>query len=92
MAQIGQAVGRVSDIAAEIPSASVEKSKGIEWINGSVSGMEHVTQENASLVEQAATASESMRAQAAVLVRGKYVSPGRRISALVVTIRKSHID
>lgn len=67
MAQIGQAVRHMSEIVAEIASASVEQSKGIERINGSVSQMEHVTQQNASLVEEAAAASESMRAQAAVL-------------------------
>jgi methyl-accepting chemotaxis protein len=48
----------------EIDSASREQTSGIEQINQAVSQMDQVTQQNASLVEEAAAASEAMQEQA----------------------------
>jgi hypothetical protein len=54
----------VSDIVAEIASASVEQSDGISQVNKALLQMDEMTQQNASLVEEASAASESMGAQA----------------------------
>ena len=55
---------KVSDIVAEIASASVEQSDGISQVNKALLQMDEMTQQNASLVEEASAASESMGAQA----------------------------
>ena len=55
---------KVSEIVAEIAAASREQSGGIEQVNLALSQMDEMTQQNASLVEEAAAASETMGAQA----------------------------
>jgi uncharacterized phage infection (PIP) family protein YhgE len=60
-------VRRVTDIMSEIASASQEQSDGIEQVNGAISQMDQVTQQNAALVEEAAAAAASMQDQAARL-------------------------
>ena len=67
MSEIVAAVGRVSAIMLEIASASDEQSRGIEQVSQAVAEMDHVTQQNASLVEEAAAAAASLEAQAAAL-------------------------
>ena len=69
MSEVVSSVTRVTDVIAEIVSASQEQSTGIEQINHAVSAMDNVTQQNASLVEEAAAAAESLRVQADHLVR-----------------------
>jgi len=64
MEEVVQAVKRVTDIMAEISSASGEQSSGIEQINDAISKMDDVTQQNAALVEEAAAAAKSLEAQA----------------------------
>jgi PAS domain S-box-containing protein len=64
---IGIAVKRVTDVVAEIASASHEQAVGIEQVNKAVMQMEGTTQQNAALVEEAAAASESIVGQAAHL-------------------------
>ena len=59
----------MTDIIAEIATASQEQSSGIDQINGAVSSMDEVTQQNAALVEQAAAAAESLQEQSAALVQ-----------------------
>jgi methyl-accepting chemotaxis protein len=49
---------------AEISSASSEQSAGIEQVSSAILQMDHVTQQNAALVEEAAAATESMQDQA----------------------------
>ncbi|SEF99219.1 Methyl-accepting chemotaxis protein [Billgrantia desiderata] len=66
---ISQDVRRVSDLVAEISSASVEQSAGIEQINQAVAQLEATTQQNAALVEQVATASRSLDDQAGEMAR-----------------------
>jgi methyl-accepting chemotaxis protein len=65
--QIVLAVKKVSDIIAEIASASQEQSSGIEQVNKAVMQMDGMTQQNAALVEQAAAASRSVAEQASEL-------------------------
>ncbi|BDT57957.1 hypothetical protein MasN3_14510 [Massilia varians] len=67
MQEIVDSVRRVTDIMGEITSASQEQTAGIEQINGAVVEMDHVTQQNAALVEEAAAAAEAMKEQAAKL-------------------------
>ncbi|WP_353189261.1 methyl-accepting chemotaxis protein [Pandoraea pnomenusa] len=68
MDQIVVSVRRVNELIAEIAAASDEQARGIEQVNQAVTQMDHVTQQNAALVEQAAAAAEHMRQQAADLV------------------------
>jgi len=54
----------VANIVSEISTASVEQSEGIDQINIAIIQMDNVTQQNASLVEEAAAAAESLLEQA----------------------------
>ncbi|AIT20121.1 hypothetical protein BTN_872 [Burkholderia thailandensis E254] len=63
MAEIVQAVRRVTDIMGEISAASEEQSTGIVQVNRAVSQMDAVTQQNAALVEEAAAAAASLEDQ-----------------------------
>jgi methyl-accepting chemotaxis protein len=65
--EVKHAIHRVADLVGEITAASEEQSRGIEQIDTAVSQMDHVTQQNAALVEQAAAASKSMSDQAGKL-------------------------
>jgi methyl-accepting chemotaxis protein len=69
MGEIVQAVKQVSDLVADIAAASEEQSSGIRQVNTAISQMDGVVQQNASLVEEAAAATESMKEQAALLWR-----------------------
>ncbi|WP_233801482.1 methyl-accepting chemotaxis protein [Paraburkholderia sp. HP33-1] len=63
MAEVTQAVARVTDIMGEIAAASTEQSRGIEQVNLAITQMDEVTQQNAALVEEAAAASKSLEDQ-----------------------------
>lgn len=67
MKGIVNAVTRVTDIMGEIASASDEQSRGIDQVALAVSEMDRVTQQNASLVEQSASAAASLEEQASRL-------------------------
>ena len=69
MEEIVGSVGKVSDLIAEIAAASQEQSSGIEQVNTAVTQMDQVVQQNASLVEEATAATESMKEQAASLLQ-----------------------
>ncbi len=69
MQEIVASVRNVTDIMGDITAASQEQTAGIEQINVAISQMDQVTQQNASLVEEAAAAAESMQDQAAKLAR-----------------------
>lgn len=68
MDEIVVQVKRVSDLIAEISSATIEQSSGITQVSQAVSDLDHITQQNAALVEQSAAASESLKQQATRLV------------------------
>ena len=59
MTEVVDSIKRLSDIMAEITSASQEQSSGIEQINQAISQMDKVTQQNAALVEEAAGAMQA---------------------------------
>lgn len=62
-----QSIRQVVDIMSEIAAASDEQSSGIAQVNQAVAQMDDVTQQNASLVQQASAASGSLQGQAAEL-------------------------
>ena len=64
MGEIVTSVRRVSDVIAEITAAASEQSSGIGQVNGAVSSLDQMTQQNAALVEESAAAAKSMRDQA----------------------------
>ncbi len=64
MDDVVQSVRRVTDIIAEIASASHEQSQGIDQINQAIGDMDSATQQNAALVEESAAAAAAMRNQA----------------------------
>ena len=68
LAEIVNSVKRVTDIIAEISAASQEQAAGIDQVNKAVIQMDQGTQQNAALVEQATSASQSMKQQAAALI------------------------
>ncbi len=64
---LGEIVGGVkktSDIIAEIAAASEEQATGIDQVSKAISQLDEMTQQNAALVEEAASASETMSDQA----------------------------
>ncbi|SAK67359.1 chemotaxis protein [Caballeronia temeraria] len=63
MAEVTQAVARVTDIMQEIAAASTEQGRGIEQVNLAITQMDEVTQQNAALVEEAAAAATSLEEQ-----------------------------
>ncbi len=69
MQEIITSVQRVSDIIDEISSASTQQSQGIGQVNQAVSDLDHMTQQNAALVEQSAAAAASLKDQAQSLTQ-----------------------
>jgi methyl-accepting chemotaxis protein len=67
MEEIVDGIRRVADIMGEISAATGEQTMGIEQINEAIGQMDQTTQQNASLVEEAAAASETLQRQAAEL-------------------------
>jgi methyl-accepting chemotaxis protein len=68
MNDVVASVKRVTDTMAEIMVASEEQRIGIEQVNQAIGQMDQVTQQNASLVEDAANTAESLQEQATALV------------------------
>jgi methyl-accepting chemotaxis protein len=58
--EIVSSVKKVTDIVGEISNASADQAVGIEQVSRAVASMDESTQQNATLVEQAAAASESI--------------------------------
>ncbi len=69
MGDIVSAVTRVTDIMGEIASASDEQSRGIDQVGQAVSEMDRVTQQNAALVEESASAAAALEEQASMLTQ-----------------------
>jgi len=62
--EIVDSVKRVTDVIGEISASSQEQSAGIDQVNKAIMEMDETTQQNAALVEEAASAGESIREQA----------------------------
>ena len=64
---IGDIVGqvqRVSQLIGEISNASAQQASGVGQVGDAITQLDHVTQQNAALVEESAAAAESLRTQA----------------------------
>ena len=68
MTEAVASIRRVTDIMAEISAASGEQSVGVAQVGEAISQMDQVTQQNAALDEESASAAESLRQQAGDLV------------------------
>ncbi|MFG6415799.1 methyl-accepting chemotaxis protein [Roseateles sp. DC23W] len=86
MGEIVTSVQRVTDIIGEISVASGEQSSGIAQVNGAISQLDQMTQQNAALVEESAAAAISLREQANRLaeVVSSFRVPGAGAAAIVV--------
>lgn len=67
MRDIVTSVRRVTDIIGEISAASEEQSRGIEQVNGTITTIDEMTQQNAALVEEAAGAAQTLQSLASSL-------------------------
>ena len=67
MTEIMQSVHRVETIIGEISSASGHQRDDIGQVSQAVGSLDHMTQQNAALVEQSAAAAEQLRDQARAL-------------------------
>ena len=64
MGDIVQSVERVTTLMSEINAASTEQSTQIGQVSQAVDQLDHMTQQNAALVEQGAAAAQSLQDQA----------------------------
>ncbi len=69
MEELLGSVRRVGDIVGEISAAAAEQASGIGQVNGSITQLDQMTQQNAALVEESAAAAQSLRDQAARLAQ-----------------------
>ena len=69
MHDIVSSVKRVTDLIGEIASAATEQRDGIAQVNVAVTNLDHMTQQNAALVEESAAAAQSLREQSARLAQ-----------------------
>ena len=93
MSEVTQAVARVTRIVEEIAAASGEQNRGIEQVNQAIVQIDQVTQQNASLVHEAAMASKSLEEQGRLLTeawrssssppRVAWCAPQRPLSGLL---------
>jgi methyl-accepting chemotaxis protein len=67
MDEIVDSVQRVSSIIVDVTTSADAQSQGIGEVSGAVTGLDRMTQQNASLVEQTAAAAESLSEQAKAL-------------------------
>ena len=65
--EIVSGVKRISEIVTELAAASRQQSIGLDYVNSTISEIDGLTQQNATLVEKAAQASESLGEQASAL-------------------------
>ena len=69
MQDIVKQVHEVSGLISDINAASTEQSAGIAQVSDAVAQLDQVTQQNAALVEEAASAADSLNHQARQLVQ-----------------------
>jgi methyl-accepting chemotaxis protein len=65
---IEQAVGKVATLVSGMATAAEEQARGIEQVNLAVTQMDKTTQQNASLVEEVAAASETLNEQTSAML------------------------
>ena len=67
MRNIVISVQQVADLIGEISQAASGQSSGVDTVSQAVGQLDHMTQQNSSLVEQSAAAAESLKEQAHAL-------------------------
>ena len=86
MGEVVAAIRQVSEIVADIATASQQQTQGVSQIGEAVSHLDQTTQQNAALVEETAAAASSLRAQAqelrGAIARFKLEPEGTRPLAL----------
>jgi methyl-accepting chemotaxis protein len=68
MADVVRQVREMTTLLSEISSATAEQTQGVAEVSLAVTQIDQVTQSNASLVEEAAAAADSLSRQAADLL------------------------
>ncbi|EXU80660.1 methyl-accepting chemotaxis protein [Comamonas aquatica DA1877] len=89
MQDIVEQVRRVTDLILEINAASLEQTSGIDQINNAVVQLDQVTQQNAALVEESASAAESLNQQAQQLVRAVAIF---KLNAATSSMHTTHAE
>jgi methyl-accepting chemotaxis protein len=64
MSDVVAQVRQVTDLVMRIADTSLEQSAGIGQINDGVTNLDHVTQQNAAMVDESTASAESLRLQA----------------------------
>ena len=73
MHEVVNGIQTVTDLMAEISTASAEQSQGVAQVGEAIGQLDQTTQQNAALVEEMAAAAASMRSQARDLVESAAV-------------------
>ncbi len=68
LARIIAQVAQIDEVVQDIASSAVEEANGLQAVNDVVSQMDHVTQQNAALVEETTAASHLLTTQAEALI------------------------
>ncbi|PQK94904.1 methyl-accepting chemotaxis protein [Pantoea ananatis] len=100
MSAVVSSVGQLTDRVEEITAATAEQARGIEQVSIAVTEIDGVTQQNASLVEESASAAASLREQADRLLQsvsvftlsGHSLSVARPALAESVTVSSSQTN
>jgi methyl-accepting chemotaxis protein len=64
LGEIVEAVGRVTDVIAEIAAASGEQAQGVDQVNKAVTQMDQVTQTNAERTDELSSTAQTLAAEA----------------------------
>lgn len=89
MIEVVNSIKRASDIMGEISAASSEQASGVAQVGEAVTQMDHVTQQNAALVEQMAASADGLKAQAGDLVKAVAVFKIDATSSIMRTSTRS---
>ncbi len=68
MSGIVQTVGEVGQVMARLSQASTEQARGVTGMREAIEDLDHMTQQNAALVEESAAAADQLKQQAQQLV------------------------
>ena len=76
--EIVESIKKVADIVADIATASVEQSTGIDQVNKALTQMDEVTQQNSALVEENAATAKTLESPGQGDGRARRLLPARR--------------
>ncbi|HEX7624855.1 MAG TPA: methyl-accepting chemotaxis protein, partial [Anaeromyxobacteraceae bacterium] len=93
--RIAGAVGRVSDLVAEIAAAAREQAQGVAQLNKAMGEMDHVTQQNAASSEESSSAAADLSGRSgelAALVAGFQLERGPSAAAEPAAFHPAALD